>query len=44
MHSPTEDKSDDTKDGHYDELDRVTDQFPKYHRIFFFFFFLASPL
>jgi hypothetical protein len=30
MQEPTEDKSDD-KDSFYKELDRVLDQFPKYH-------------
>jgi exonuclease III len=31
IHAPTEDKIDDTKDSFYEELDRVFDNFPKYH-------------
>jgi hypothetical protein len=31
VHSPTEDKTDDVKDRHYEELGRVLDKFPKYH-------------
>jgi len=31
MRAPTEDKSDDSKDSFYKELDRVLDHFPKYH-------------
>jgi hypothetical protein len=31
VHAPTEDKSNHTKDGFYVELERVVDQFPKYH-------------
>jgi exonuclease III len=31
MSAPTEDKSDDSKDSFYKELDRVLDHFPKYH-------------
>jgi exonuclease III len=31
VHAPTEDKCDDTKDSFYGELERVLDQFPKYH-------------
>jgi hypothetical protein len=30
-HDPTEDKTDDVKDGVCEELDRVFDKFPKYH-------------
>jgi hypothetical protein len=30
-HAPTEDKSDDAKDSFYGDLERVLDQFPKYH-------------
>jgi hypothetical protein len=30
VHSPTEDKSDDTKDSFYEEMERVLDQFPKH--------------
>jgi hypothetical protein len=30
-HAPTEVRSDDTKDSLYEELERVLDQFPKYH-------------
>jgi hypothetical protein len=30
VHASTEDKSDDTKDSFYEELERVLDQFPKY--------------
>jgi len=32
VHAPTQDKSDYMKDGFYDELERVMDQFPKKHR------------
>jgi exonuclease III len=32
VHAPTEDKTDDVKDGFYDELERVFDKFPKYHK------------
>jgi hypothetical protein len=35
VHSPTEDKSDDTKDNLYEEIEHVFDQFPKYHIHFF---------
>jgi hypothetical protein len=31
VHAPTKDKSDDTKDSFYTELDGALDQFPKYH-------------
>jgi len=31
LHAPTDDKSDDTKDSFYMELERVFDQFSKYH-------------
>jgi hypothetical protein len=31
MHAPTEDKDDDIKDNFYEELERVFDQFPRYH-------------
>jgi exonuclease III len=31
MHAPTEDKSDDTKDSFYEELEGVFNQFPKNH-------------
>jgi hypothetical protein len=31
VHPPTEDKSDDTKDSFYEELECVFNQFPKYH-------------
>jgi hypothetical protein len=31
MHAPTEDKSDDTKDGFYEELEHVFHKFPKCH-------------
>jgi hypothetical protein len=31
VHAPTKDKSDDTKDSFYEELDCVFNQFPKYH-------------
>jgi hypothetical protein len=30
VHSPTEDKTDDVKDGFYEELERIFDKFPKY--------------
>jgi hypothetical protein len=30
-HAPAEDKSDDTKDRFYEELERTVNQFPKYH-------------
>jgi hypothetical protein len=32
VHAPTEDKTDDVKDSFYEEMDRVFDKFPKYHR------------
>jgi exonuclease III len=32
IHAPTEDKTDDVKDSFYEELERVFDKFPKYHR------------
>jgi hypothetical protein len=32
VHAPTEDKSDDTKYSFYEELEHVSDQFPKYHK------------
>ena len=31
MHAPSEDKSDDSKDSFYDELEQVFDHFPRYH-------------
>jgi hypothetical protein len=31
VHAPSEEKSDDSKDNVYEELDRVLDHFPKYH-------------
>jgi hypothetical protein len=31
VHASTEDKTDDVKDGFYEELERVFDKFPKYH-------------
>jgi hypothetical protein len=31
VHAPTEDKPDDVKDSSYEELERVSDKFPKYH-------------
>jgi exonuclease III len=31
VHAPTEDKTDDVKDGFYEELERIYDKFPKYH-------------
>jgi hypothetical protein len=31
VHAPTEDKIDDVKDSFYAELERVFDNFPKYH-------------
>jgi hypothetical protein len=31
VHAPTEDKADDVKDSFYEELERVFDEFPKYH-------------
>jgi len=31
MHPPTEDKSDVTKDGFYEEVEHSFDQFQKYH-------------
>jgi hypothetical protein len=31
VHAPTEDKTDDVKDSFYKELERVFDEFPKYH-------------
>jgi hypothetical protein len=31
VHAPTEDKSDDSKDSFYEELEQVFDHFPRYH-------------
>jgi hypothetical protein len=31
VHAPSEDKSDDSKDSFYGELEHVLDNFPKYH-------------
>ena len=31
MHAPSENKSDDSKDSFYEELEQVFDHFPKYH-------------
>ena len=31
VHAPSEDKSDDSKDSFYEELEQVFDHFPKYH-------------
>jgi exonuclease III len=31
VHAPTEDKIDNIKDRFYEELERVSDKFPKYH-------------
>jgi hypothetical protein len=31
VHAPTEEKSDDSKDSFYEELEQVFDHFPKYH-------------
>ena len=31
MHAPTEEKSDDSKDSFYEELEQVFDNFPTYH-------------
>ena len=31
MHAPSEVKSDESKDGFYEELEQVIDHFPKYH-------------
>jgi len=31
VHAPTEDKSDNTKNNFYEELERILDQFPKHH-------------
>jgi hypothetical protein len=31
VHAPTEDKIDDVKDSFYEELERISDKFPKYH-------------
>ena len=31
MHAPSEDKSDDSKDSFYGELEQVFDHFPNYH-------------
>jgi hypothetical protein len=31
VHALTEDKTDDTKDSFYEELERIFDKFPKYH-------------
>ena len=32
MHAPSEDKSRDSKDSFYEELEQVFDHFPRYHR------------
>jgi hypothetical protein len=34
VHAPTEDKIDDVKDKLYEELEKVFDKFPKYHKKF----------
>jgi len=31
VHAPSEEKSDDSKDSFYEELEQVFDHFPKYH-------------
>jgi hypothetical protein len=31
VHAPTEDRTDDMKESFYEELERVSDKFPKYH-------------
>ena len=31
VHAPSEERSDDSKDGFYEELEQVFDNFPKYH-------------
>jgi hypothetical protein len=31
VHAPTEDKTDDVKDGFYEELEHIFGKFPKYH-------------
>ena len=31
MHAPSEEKNDDSKDGFYEELEQVFDNFPMYH-------------
>ena len=31
VHAPREDKSDDSKDSFYEELEKVSDHFPRYH-------------
>jgi hypothetical protein len=31
VHAPTEEKSDDSKDSYYEELEQVFDYFPKYN-------------
>jgi hypothetical protein len=31
VHAPSEDKSDDSKDSFYEELEQVFDHFPRYH-------------
>ena len=33
VHAPSEDKSDDSKDSFYEELEQVFDHFPRYHKI-----------
>ena len=32
MHAPSEEKSDQSKDSFYEELDQVFDHFPKHHK------------
>ena len=34
MHAPSEEKSDDSKDSFYEELEQVSNHFPKYHMKF----------
>jgi hypothetical protein len=31
VHAPSEDKSDDSKDSFYEDLEQVFDHFPRYH-------------
>ena len=31
MHAPSEEKSDESKESFYEELEQVSDQFPRYH-------------
>jgi exonuclease III len=42
VHAPSEEKSDESKDGFYEELEQVFDHFPKYHMKMFLGYFNAK--